>query len=177
MSTEMIVGAVQKQFEVTNAVLNASRSENGEIAERAAEVEDAIIVFLDRPSTMRRVVERVWETYRAGRIPNLLHVWHSISVLFKLALRQAPPLRERIDRARQPGFEVERADQFDRAVRELEEMRVQFRTTFPVATEEEVAADKDAIARGDYQDVDAAFATIAGVDGETWRKHVTADGQ
>jgi hypothetical protein len=109
---------------------------------------------------------------RAGRVANLLNGWHTISVLFKLALRQAPPLRERIDHARQAGFKVERADEFEGAVRELEELRDQFRKTFPVATDEEVAADKDAIARGDYQDVDAAFATIAGVDVETWRKRV-----
>jgi hypothetical protein len=175
MSTEMIVGAVQKQFEATNAALNAARSENGEIAERAAEVEDAIIVFLDRPSTMRRVVDRVWETYRAGRIPNLLRVWHTVSVLFKLALRQAPPLRERIDRARQAGFKVERADEFEHAVRELEELRDQFCMTFPVATDEEAAADMAAIARGEYLDVDVAFAKIAGVDVETWRKRVEDD--
>jgi hypothetical protein len=62
MSTEMIVGAVQKQDEATNEAWSAWRPKDSEIAERAAEVQDAIMVFLDRPSSMRRVVDRVWET-------------------------------------------------------------------------------------------------------------------
>lgn len=171
MSTVMVVDAVRMQFEAAGEAF-ARRPQGGKPSENAAFAEDAIVVFLDRPSTMRRVVDRVWEIQRAGRFGNLLQAWHEVSVLFDLAMRQAKPLLEMIDLAQKAGYTVERADEFERAVRELEQLRQDFQGKFPVVTEVEAAEDRAAMARGDYHDADTAFARIAGVDVETWRRRV-----
>jgi hypothetical protein len=172
MSTEMIVDVVRRQFEATGEALSAWRPADGEAAGRAAYTGDAIVVFLDRPSLMRRVVDEVCKARQAGRIANLLQIWHEVSLLFDLLKRQATPLREDIDAARQGGPGIERAEEFERAVRELQELSDQFRKRFPVTREEEAAEDRAAIARGEYQDAEEAFARVAGVDVDTWRRQL-----
>jgi allophanate hydrolase subunit 1 len=131
-------------------------------------------MVLDRPLTLRRVVERVVEQQRAGCIPDLFATWQSVCILFELTKRQVYPLRERIKGVQKAGNKVERAEEFERAIREIEELYHDFRTTFPVATEEEAVEDLAAIARGDHVDAEEAFARIAGVDAATWRRRVAA---
>jgi hypothetical protein len=172
MSIEMIVGAVQKQLEATKGPLSDWRPEAAEMAERVAETEDAIIVMFDRPNLMRRVVERVWQSHRAGQIANLFQTRHRIAVLFDLATREAHPIKNLIVRAQQAGYRVERAAEFERAVREMEELRDEFKKTFPVVTATEAAQDRTALAGGDYVDAEDAFARRAGVDVATWRQRV-----
>jgi hypothetical protein len=172
MSIEMIVGAVQNQLQAAKGPLSEWRPEDTEIAERVLETEDAIVVILDRPRLMRRVVERVWQEQRAGRIANPFQIGHRVSVLFDLAAREARPIQNLIVLAKQAGYQVERAEEFSRAVREMEELRDEFKRTFPIVTAEEAQQDRDAVARGDFVDAEEAFAHIAGVDVETWRRRV-----
>jgi hypothetical protein len=172
MSTEMIVDVVRRQFEVTDEALRAWRPADGEAAGRAAYTEDAIVVYLDRPSLMRRVVDEVYRARQAGRLTNPLRVWHGVSLLFDQLKRRATSFREMIASARQDGYAIDRAEEFERAVRELEELDEQLRQQFPVATDEEATEDRAAIARGDYQDADEAFARASGVDVDTWRKRM-----
>lgn len=172
MSAEMIVDAVQRQFETAGNVLNAWKPVDGEAAESAAFAEDAILVFLERPATVRMAVGRVWEAQRVGRIANPFGIWQLVSILFDKALRQASALQETIATAQTAGFAVARAPEFARAVRELEAMRDEFQTTFPVATPQEAEEDRRSIASGEHLDVEEAFAQIAGLDVETWQQRV-----
>jgi hypothetical protein len=172
MSTEMLVDVLRREFEATGEALTAWRPEDEQAAGRVAYTEDAIVVFLDRPSLMRRLVDEVCKDREAGRIANLLQTWHEVSLLFALLKSQAAPHREAIAAARQSGHGIEHAEDFERAFRELDELADEFRKRFPVATEEEAAEDRAAIARGEYQDAEEAFARIAGVDVATWRQRV-----
>jgi hypothetical protein len=145
------------------------RPDDAQPAEQAAYAEDALVLFLDRPATMRRLVERVWEVMRACQFANGLDIWHEVSILFHLALHQTIPLRDSLARCKQAGLPVEREEACRNAVRELTDLRARFRKSFPAATEEEAEADRRAVAQGDYLDDNEAFADIAGVDLDTWR--------
>ncbi len=172
MTTEMIVDGAQRQFEATEETLAAWKPEDAELADQVRYAENAIALFLDRPATMRRVVERVRKSAQLGHVPNLLQLWHEVSSLFLAALHPVAPLRDLLARLRAAGCVVERAEELKLAVRDLEELRQEFRKTFRVVTRQEAEADRRAIARGESQDADEAFAEIAGVDVETWCKRV-----
>jgi len=169
MSAEMIVATIRKQFEMAGEALTESKPKESQPAETARYSEDAILFFLDRPATLRRLVEHVWATQRAGRVPDPLPLWLNVSVLFQLALRQANSLRESIAFARAGGFRVEREEEFERTVREIEALRGEFQKPFFFKASE---GEREAALGLEYLDADEAFAHIAGVDVETWRQRM-----
>ena len=173
MSSEMIVDAAQRQFAAAEETLVAWKPEDSELAALVSYAENAIVLFLDRPATMRRVLERLRKVAQSEQAQNLLQLWYEGSYLFDAALRPLAATRRVIAVLRQAGFVVEGVEKLEQTVRELEEMRDQFRKTYPAATNEEAQNDRLAIAKGEYQDADEAFAEIAGVDLDTWRKRVT----
>jgi hypothetical protein len=172
MSTEMIVDAALRQFAAANETLSAWKPEDSALAEKVSYAENAIVLLLDRPTTMRRVVERIRQVATAEPARNLLELWHEGSSLFAAALRPVAGHRELIALLQKAGYAIDGADRFEQTIRELEEMRDEFRKTFPGVTQQQAAADRNAIAAGESQEIDEAFADIAGVDVDAWRKRV-----
>jgi hypothetical protein len=166
----MLVDAAHRQFEGADAALNAWRPV-GESTDNVSYVEDAIIVFLGRPAILRAVVDRLHQTANSKQEVNLLRLWHEGSGLFRRALKVVPPLRDMINIV---GAELDdrRKAEFDAAVRELEEMADRFRRTFPIATAADKVVVRAAIEAKEYQDADEAFAEIAGVEIEEWRRRM-----
>jgi hypothetical protein len=170
MSSEMIVDAAQRQFQAAEETLSAWKPEDSELADLRAYAENAILIFLDRPAILRRVLERFQKVASTDQGQDPLRVWAAGSYLFHAALRPAVELEQVISLLGTSGFAPEGADKLKQAIREIESLRDEFHKTCPVETEKEAEAHRQAIARGEYEDADQAFADIAGVDIETWRE-------
>jgi hypothetical protein len=92
--------------------------------------------------------------------------------VFRAALRAIAVHQELVVLLQRAGHEIDGAVALEQTIRELEQMRDEFRRTCPVATREEVEADRQAIAAGQYQDAEEALAEIAGLDLATWRQRI-----
>jgi hypothetical protein len=172
MLTEMIVDVARRQVRATGAALMAAKPEDPDDADFAVFVEEAIRIFLDTCLSVRRTIDRVWELQRAGRVSDLLAAWATGSRLFDETIRTADDVRGLLHLAQRRGRVIGRAAELEQVAAQLPSQREEFRTTFPLATEEEAREARAAIARGEYLDADEAFARIAGVDVETWRRRV-----
>jgi len=172
MSIEMMMDAAERQLTAANETLEAWKPTDSELAGFVPYAENAILLFLDRQAVMERAVERMQKLAQLGQVPDLLQLRSEASRLFRCALRPVAGHRKLLAALAGAGFVVGEAERFEQSVRDLERMRDELRKSLPLATCEEFQTELSAIEKGEFQDADAAFAEIAGVDVETWRQRI-----
>src|SRR5580704_10856563 len=107
MSSEMIVDAAQKQFEAAEETLVAWKPEDSELAALVSYAENGIVLVLDRPAIMRRVIARMQKGAQSGHAQNLLQLWYEGSQLFQSALRPVAALGDLVALLNRAGYRVE----------------------------------------------------------------------
>src|SRR5205807_7187731 len=85
-------------------------------------------------------------------------------------LREVRALAQEV--AQSTGCPIEGAPQLDEAVETVARMKAEFVEQWPWLGDSELEKAWTEYRRGEYLDLEDAFAQIAGVDRETWRRRV-----
>lgn len=143
-------------------------------ARAVRDMEDLIRETLDYPGLLRRLEQSTWDGLWTNPAEEIQGSGLALQTLFDRTLSVLRDVRALAqDVAQNTGHPLEGAPQLDEAVETVARMKAAFVHQWPWLEDSELQKAWTEYQRGEYLDLEDAFAQIAGVDRETWRRRVS----
>jgi hypothetical protein len=139
---------------------------------RGVELDRLVALCLTAPAEMVQLYDSAWDQAVSGQIDDFQQYGTDLLAVLDATQHNLDIVRGWVRGAESTGQTVGRATDLKRAAEELVALRREIEDRWPWINEQIIAEAKAELARGEFLELDEAFAQIAGVDKETWLKRV-----
>jgi hypothetical protein len=171
MSESILIQLYRGQMRAMAETVEAWKAEHRE-AMIARDVEEMVRASLDYPTMMTRLYDSAWNRILANELEDYLKTGEALQDLLSQTVELLHSIRALARSFVEAGHPIERMNQLEDALARLENLKHEIIQCWPWFSQEDIDAGRAEHARGECLELDEAFAQIAGVDKETWRKRV-----
>lgn len=171
MSESILFRLYRGQVRALAETVEAWKAEHRE-AMIARDVEDMVRVCLDFPAMLTRIYGSAWDRIRANELEDYMKTGEALQDLVRDTTELLHSIRVLAHGFVEAGHSLEGTSQLEDVLARLEDLRQEINRCWPWFSQEEIDAGRADQARGEFLDLDKAFAQIAGVDQETWCKRL-----
>ena len=165
-------------FEQALEAVKTDIEESWKSDEHKADVARNLESVIQQTLPILKSLDNLWrsslELIEAHRIDDYNELGRALRASFDPGLRIMARVVELVTAFERVGGTIASADELRDAHARLLRMENGIFEHWPLFTEQDAAEAREAIERGDYLELDDAFAQIAGVDKETWMRRVEA---
>lgn len=162
----------EKALETVKSEIEESWKGDEYKADVARNLESVIQQTLPILKTLNNLWRIALELIESHRVDDYNELGHALRASFDPGLRIMARVFELVEAFERLGGTIPSADALRDAHAALLRLECGIFQHWPWFTEQDAAESRAAIERGDYLELDDAFAQIAGVDKETWMRRV-----
>jgi hypothetical protein len=158
-----------------HSLRNMTSGEEGAVGLAEPSFQDVVSLCRELSEAGRDLLEKEWQ--RLFHRENLTVGWlverrHILEALSEEYVRLAQSIRDLVAQQTSIAAQATLPDQLDDAIQALVQVKQDVLSRWPVGSDEEIAQAQASASKGQESNAEEAFARIAGVDVEAWRKRV-----
>jgi hypothetical protein len=171
MSESILFPLYRGQIQVLAETVAAWKAEPREVL-RVRDVEEIVRACLDYPAMITRLYDAAWDRIRANELDDYMKTGEALRGVVDQTIALLHSIRALAQSPVENGHASKGTAELDKALAQLEGMKQELDQCWPWFRQQHIEEGRAEHAHGECLELEEAFAQIAGVDKETWRRRV-----